>query len=94
MNARSSLGMPIHRWLDHEEIARMLLEYGADPNALDYAGWTPLCLCRSIEVARLLIEYGADPDVEIHDPNNKDGKKLTPRILNEYYVNEASECNG
>ncbi len=46
------------------ERARLLLDAGADPNATDYEGWTPLYLAvynGRTEFAKLLLEAGADP---------------------------------
>jgi hypothetical protein len=45
------------------EIARLLLEYGADPHAKDKYGATPLHYAASASVAKLLIERGVDPNV-------------------------------
>ena len=49
------------------ELARLLLEQGADPNARDDLGCTPLheaALTRSVELASLLLAHGADPNAE------------------------------
>ena len=52
-----------------EEAARVLLDYGADPNALstgDIAQVPPLgtaAFVRSVPLARLLLDNGADPNV-------------------------------
>jgi hypothetical protein len=46
------------------ELARILLERGADPNARSGSGWTPLiraCNAGCTESARLLLAAGADP---------------------------------
>lgn len=51
-----------------EEAARVLLEHGADPNALatsDFAKVPPLgtaAFVRSAPLARLLLDHGADPN--------------------------------
>lgn len=45
------------------EYVRMMIEEGADPNARDQAGMTPLELTRDGGVARALIAGGADPEV-------------------------------
>ena len=48
---------------DSLEVVRLLLEYGADPNFKDKAGWTPLslaCLNFREKWIKLLISYGAD----------------------------------
>jgi ankyrin repeat protein len=44
----------------HVEVARVLLEHGADAKALDPNNGTPLHVAQGEVVARLLIEHGAD----------------------------------
>ena len=48
----------------------LLLDYGANPNAVDAEGCTPLMyLCRhdhDIQLILLLLQYSADPDIENH----------------------------
>jgi ankyrin repeat protein len=49
------------------EVARLLLEHGADANAQNKYGLTPfrLALGREFEeVTELLLQYDADPDAE------------------------------
>jgi len=51
----------------HVEIARLLLEHGADPNARDMYGVTPLHLATywgHLDVVKLLLEHGADPNAK------------------------------
>lgn len=48
---------------DSLETVSLLLDAGADPNAQDVDGWTPLFCLRSPEMARLLRERGADPAI-------------------------------
>lgn len=45
---------------DSREAAERLLCAGADPNAADVDGWTPLCSARSREAVQLLLAHGAD----------------------------------
>jgi len=45
---------------DHLPIVRVLLDAGADPNAADVDGWTPLAFARSPECVDLLLKAGAD----------------------------------
>lgn len=44
------------------DIARVLLEGGADPNRRDGSGRAPIHQARSAEAARLLVQAGADPN--------------------------------
>ena len=41
------------------EIVQLLLEKGAEVNARDTAGWTPLMFAASAEIKQLLIDAGA-----------------------------------
>lgn len=50
--------------LDDYECVRALLDAGADPNAQDYVGYTPLMFAGSAKVARALIDAGADVNAE------------------------------
>ena len=55
----------------HVEVARVLVEHGADVTDRDEHGWTPLHEASEagmVEVARILIEHGADVTAQ-----NKDG---------------------
>jgi ankyrin repeat protein len=54
---------------------RALLEHGADPNATDHRGYTPLmiavCGCyQADQVVPILIAGGADPKIRAHDDKN------------------------
>ncbi|CBF75998.1 hypothetical protein AN3513.2 [Aspergillus nidulans FGSC A4] len=59
-----------HWW--HQGAIKYLLEHGADPNARNKQGKTPLCLAVTLgdlggygqlEIARILLEGGADPNI-------------------------------
>jgi tankyrase len=48
------------------EEVRYLLDLGADPNAVDALGWTPVmnaAWVASVPVIKLLLAYGADPSL-------------------------------
>ena len=47
---------------DDLELLRLLHEHGADPNARDSRGMTPLLCQPSFRTAELLLSYGADPN--------------------------------
>jgi ankyrin repeat protein len=44
----------------HKDMAELLLAYGADVNAMDNTGSTPLCEAANKDVAELLLAHGAD----------------------------------
>ena len=57
----------------HEpEIARLLLEHGAEVDSMTVVGNTPLCLLSeysiNLEVAEILLEHGADPNIRFDRP--------------------------
>ncbi len=51
----------------HTGIAKILFEFGANPNAKTRLGWTPLHMiaingaAESLEILKLLFDHGADP---------------------------------
>lgn len=71
MTARTALMEVFPDWqhdvepegIDRTEVVRLLLEAGADPNARDKDGYTPLILCRhDTAAALLLLKAGANPN--------------------------------
>ena len=75
MNARDKRGStPLHLAASHVDVARLLVERGAEVNVGDESGYTPLhaaAASGSAEVARLLLERGADVSA-------RDGRGFTP----------------
>ena len=61
---------------DNLELAALVLDYGADPNARNDMGWTPLHYAcqidsRDEDMVALLLKHGADP-------NTADNRGLVP----------------
>lgn len=58
------LNTPLHLSVDHPELVALLLASGANVNARDSSGWTPLmraCNAGAFEVALMMLEHGAEP---------------------------------
>ena len=67
---KEGLRYTYHSLGGYTKIVRLLLEHGANPNAEDNEGWTPLHLTSSnghTTTVRLLLDRGASADVK----NNK-----------------------
>ncbi|TDG42590.1 hypothetical protein AWZ03_010999 [Drosophila navojoa] len=70
VNAKDNDGYtPLHRacYNNFLDIARLLLQYQADPNARTELGWTPLhsaCKWSHPESVQLLLQFGADVNAE------------------------------
>lgn len=50
----------------HRDTVKLLLEVGADINAVDIDGWTPLMFAvrdGTLDIVRLLIQSGANTDI-------------------------------
>ncbi|MBR5887069.1 MAG: ankyrin repeat domain-containing protein [Akkermansia sp.] len=79
VNAKGTHGSTLLHWAaacGHTEITAMLLQAGAEPNAIDDSGFTPLqyCFHRHYnsyfiheESLRLLLEAGSNPNVKARD---------------------------
>ncbi len=55
---------------DHLDVARVLLDYEADPDVLQQGGFTPLHAAAqngSLEMVRMLLAYGADASISSDD---------------------------
>jgi ankyrin repeat protein len=63
----NSARTPLHvaAWFGYAECARLLLQFGADPNARNQVSQPPLMRTDSPDVAWALIEAGADVDAQV-----------------------------
>ena len=71
-NSETTLHMAIFG--DKLEIAKLLLDAGANPNQEDYDGERPFHHCESRKAIDLLLEYGADPNCECWGGDTPDMK--------------------
>lgn len=64
MNAQDEFGYsPLHAAAsyDHHQLAKYLINKGADVNLRDNDGDTPLHYCETTDMGQLLLDSGADP---------------------------------
>ena len=106
VNFRSSTGQetPLHLTAraGHVEVARLLIELGADAAAQDKGGWTPLhrtSEAGDMDMARFLIEHGADATARdkegstpLHETSIRGHVDLV-RLLIEYGVDVTARDN-
>ncbi|KAK8041744.1 hypothetical protein PG993_006267 [Apiospora rasikravindrae] len=67
--ACSRFSLPFAPDIEHTTVAKVLIKQGADINATNDLGWTPLLIaldCGYTDIARLLIEEGADVNAKTH----------------------------
>ena len=67
-NPKGATALMLASYFGHRELAELLLDKGADPNAADNNGWTPLIYAvwnRRAGVIPLLLARGADSNVEV-----------------------------
>ena len=57
---------PLHQ-VQSLQVAKLLMNAGANVNALDYGGDTPLSLAKSPKIAAFFIEAGANPHAKLDD---------------------------
>jgi len=93
---------PLHLALErgHAEVARLLVDYGADLTAQDDDGWTPLHFAvqeGSVDLVRFLIEHGANAESQDEDGSTmlhfavQRGNLDITRLLVEYGTDATSE---
>lgn len=64
-NPREMSALTVAAFRNEKEMAKLLLDYGANPNYVSTGDLSPLIYCftrknKNIEIARMLLEYGAD----------------------------------
>mmetsp|Transcript_30069 Transcript_30069/g.58888 ORF Transcript_30069/g.58888 Transcript_30069/m.58888 type:complete len:306 (+) Transcript_30069:27-944(+) len=82
--------------LDVEQVDMLqdLLDYGADPNALDFKRFTPLhfaCLKMNKRAIKLLIQYGADISIE-NTEYNKCHQMVKDTLSMQNYLNACIDA--
>jgi ankyrin repeat protein len=60
----------ISNWMGFPEVAAAFIAHGADVNAQDEDGRTPLMANSSVEAVRLLLKAGADPYLRNREGQN------------------------
>jgi len=84
-------GLHLAAYFGIETIVQLLLEKGADVNAADQGGWTPLYQASRIghiDVVKLLLEKGAD----VNAADQADGRHYT-RPLGSGISTSSSYCS-
>ena len=82
---------------DNLEMVTLLVNSGANINAQDCDGWTPLCRTNSLTMAQLLLKLGADPNIRdqasmlcwdwVGDPRNQSiPQEIFHKIINKTHV--------
>jgi ankyrin repeat protein len=75
VSANGMANRPLHAAVAgrHLPLVGLLLRYGADPNARQHGGWTPLqgaAQHGDMDIARTLLDHGADPAARSDDTRN------------------------
>lgn len=81
INMPDSIGRSALFWAvicDSEDHVRLLLDYGADPNAKDLRGYTPVDFVRGPSVCKLLLDRGAENNV---NPKNYNHSSLHEQVI-------------
>jgi ankyrin repeat protein len=64
INKKNEYGNTVLHLVVGADIAKLLLDHGADPNIQNNEGYTPLHYVSHVNIAKLLLDHGANPNIQ------------------------------